>query len=261
MKNNSLFPAERQQRILEILREEFTIRSSNLSELLCVSEMTIRRDLDALEQSGLVERTHGGAVFRQERVAGKFDYWNSINDNPEQKQRIAKKAASMIEPNEIIYIGEGTTASMVVRFVEPGMPFRIFTNNLGVISESKLVNMNAELVLLPGTYNPTTHALAGSLTMEMIRQINATKVFLGADGLSLSAGVSTQDLEIAVIERSMIRHTRGQVIVLADHQKFGLVAKMSIAPLKHIDVLITNRTIPSDFQKDLDKMGVLAVIA
>jgi DeoR family fructose operon transcriptional repressor len=261
MKNNhSPLPAERQQRILEILREEFSIRSSNLSELLGVSEMTIRRDFDLLEKQGLVERTHGGAVFRQERVAGNVHYRNSIRKNPEQKQRIAQKAASMITPNDIVYIGEGTTASMVIRFVEPAMPFAIFTNNLGVISEFELVNIAAELVLLPGTYNPMTHALAGPLTIEMIQQVNATKVFLGADGLSLSAGLSTPDLEIAVIERSMIQQTRGQVIVMADHPKFGLVAEMSIAPLKHIDVLITNRKIPVDFQKDLDKMGVQVVI-
>ena len=181
----SRMPAERQRRILEILREAFSIRSSDLSEQLHVSEMTIRRDLELLEKKGLVERTHGGAVFRQERVAGKFHYQRSIKENPEQKQRIAKKAASMIAPNDIIYIGEGTTASMVVRFVEPSMPFTIFTNNLGTISELGLVNIAAELVVLPGTYNPMTHALAGPLTMEMIRQINATKVFLGADGLSL----------------------------------------------------------------------------
>ena len=261
MKNNhSRLPAERQQRILEILREEFSIRSSNLSELLGVSEMTIRRDFDLLEKQGLVERTHGGAVFRQERVAGKFRYRNSIRENPEQKKRIAQKAASMIAPNDIVYIGEGTTASMVVRFVESAVPFTIFTNNLGVISEFELANITAELVLLPGTYNPMTHALAGPLTIEMIQQVNATKVFLGADGLSLRAGLSTPDLEIAVIERSMIKQTRGQVIVMADHPKFGLVAEMSIVPLKHIDVLITNRKIPVDFQKDLDKIGVQVVI-
>ena len=75
-------PAERQQRIIEILREEFTVRSSLLSQRLGVSEMTIRRDFDTLEQQGLVERTHGGAVFRQERVVGKFHYQNSIKENP-----------------------------------------------------------------------------------------------------------------------------------------------------------------------------------
>jgi DeoR/GlpR family transcriptional regulator of sugar metabolism len=257
----SYLPAERQQRIIEILKKDFSSRSSSLSDLFGVSEMTIRRDLDALEKSGFVERTHGGAVFRQERVAVSFHFRNSIKENPEQKKRIAQKAASMIEPHDTVYIGEGTTASMLVRFVEPALPFTLFTNNLGVISEFETVNMTAELVLLPGTYNPATHALSGPLTMEMIRQINATKVFIGADGLSLRAGISTPDLEIAAIERSMIQQTRGQVIVMADSPKFGLVAEISIAPLKHINVLVTNRKIPSDFQKALDKIGVRVVIA
>ncbi|TES88241.1 MAG: DeoR/GlpR transcriptional regulator [Desulfobacteraceae bacterium] len=257
--NNSILPAERQQRVLEILREEFTIRSSNLSELLGVSEMTIRRDLDVLEQKGLVERTHGGAVFRQERVAGKFHYKNSIKENPVEKQRIAKKAAAMIEPNDIIYIREGTTAALIVRYMEPGLPCSIFTNNLGVPAEIR--DIAAELVLLGGTYNYVTHSLAGLLTMEMIRQVTATQVFLGDDGLSLSAGLTTPNLEIAVIERTMIRHTRGQVIVMADHPKFGLVAEMSIAPLKHIDVLITNRKLPTDFRNELESLKVEVIIA
>ncbi len=256
---DTLLPAERRKRILENLREEFTARSSYLSELLGVSEMTIRRDLDVLEQQGLVERTHGGAVFRQERVAGKFHYKSSIKENPIEKKRIAQKAASMLEPHDTVYIGEGTTAAQVVRYTAPGMPCTIFTNNVGATEE--IENTAVELVLLPGVYNPTTHALAGPLTTEMIRQINASKVFLGVDGLSLSAGLSTPNLEIAVIERSMIRHTSGMVVVMADHLKFGLVAEISIAPLKSIDVLITNRKIPTDFQQDLDKIGVQVVIA
>ena len=153
----SLLPAERQQRILEFLKKEFTARGSHLSELLGVSEMTIRRDLDVLEQQGLVERTHGGAVFRQERVAGKFHYQNSTEVNPREKRAIAKCAAAMIEPHDIIYIGEGVTASQVVRYVEPGMPFTIFTNNLGVISETG--DMVAELILLAGRYDAATYAL------------------------------------------------------------------------------------------------------
>jgi DeoR family transcriptional regulator, fructose operon transcriptional repressor len=257
--NSSLLPAERQQQILQILREEYTVRSSRLSELLSVSEMTIRRDFDALEQQGLVERTHGGAVFRQERVAGKFHYQSSIKENPEEKEQIAQKAASMIEPHESVYIGEGTTTARVIRYAEPGMPFTIFTNNLGVTAEVR--DTSAELILLGGAYNAATHALSGPLTMEMIRQVNASKVFLGADGLSLSAGLTTPNLEIAVIERSMIRNTRGQVIVMADPPKIGRVAEMTVAPLKHIDVLITTNKIPTDFRKDLEALNVALVFA
>ena len=255
MKNStSLLPAERQQRILEILSQEFTARSSSLSEILGVSEMTIRRDFDILERRGLAERTHGGAVFKQERVAGKFQYQNSIKENLEEKQQIAKNAASLLEPNDVVFLGEGTTAALILKYLEPGFPCTIFTNNMGVIAETD--HVSAELIMLGGTYNSLTHALTGPLTMQMIRQVNATKVFLGADALSISAGMTSPNFDIAIIDRSMIENTRGQVIVLANHTKFGLVAQMSIVPLKQIDVLITNRKLSDDFQKDLAQLGV-----
>lgn len=254
-----MLQAERQQHILEILRKDFTVRSSGLSELLNVSEMTIRRDLDALERGGMVERTHGGAVFRQQRIVGKFHYHNSIKENPAEKEKIAQLAAARIEPHDAVYIGEGTTAAQVIRYADPHMPFSIYTNNLGVIQE--MGEIEAGLVLLGGAYNRLTHSLAGPLTMEMIRRIHATKVFLGADGISLSAGLTTPNLEIAAIERAMIQSTNGEVIVMANHTKFGLIAEMMISPLNNIDTLITNRKIHHDFQKGLEKIGVDVVIA
>ena len=256
---DSLLPSERQQRILELIREGAAIRVSRLSELLGVSEMTIRRDLVLLEQRGVVERTHGGAIFRQERKIGKFKYQKSIQKNPEEKKRIARRAAALIEPNDTVYLGEGTTAPLVLRYADPAMVFSVFTNNLGAVSEVQ--DKAAELVLLGGTYNPASHALEGSITMDMIHQVYANKVFLGADGLSLSAGVTTPNLEIAVIERNMIRHTRGQVILMADHSKFGLVAEIVVSPVKRADVLITDREIPGEFQKDLESMGIRVLIA
>ncbi len=258
-KNAPLLPAERQQRILEILREELSVRGSRLGELLGVSEMTIRRDLDSLERQGVVERTHGGAVFRQERVVGRFHYNSAVQENLREKQRIARRAADIIEPNDIIFLGEGTTCAQMIRYVDSGMPFTIFTNNLGVISE--IEDKTGDLILLGGAYNHTTRALAGPLTMEMISQVNVTKLFLGVDGFSLNAGLTTPNLEMATVDRSMIRHTRGKVIVMADHSKFGLVAEIVITPIKNIDVLITDRKIPDDFEQDLRSMNVEVVIA
>lgn len=254
-----LLPVERQQRILDILREELSVRGSRLGELLGVSEMTIRRDLDILERQGVVERTHGGAVFRQERVVGRFHYNSAVQENLREKQRIARRAADIIEPNDIIFLGEGTTCAQMIRYVDSGMPFTIFTNNLGVISE--IEDKTGDLILLGGAYNHTTRALAGPLTMEMISQVNVTKLFLGVDGFSLNAGLTTPNLEMATVDRSMIRHTRGKVIVMADHSKFGLVAEIVITPIKNIDVLITDRKIPDDFEQDLRSMNVEVVIA
>jgi DeoR/GlpR family transcriptional regulator of sugar metabolism len=254
-----MLPAERQQQILDLLKKDFTVRSSVLSEKFGVSEMTIRRDFDTLEQKGLVERTHGGAVFRQERLAGKFHYHSSIKENLEEKQQIARRAAAMVAAHDVIYLGEGTTTALMVRHIEPGLPCTIFTNNLGLTAE--VGTSAAEIIVLGGSYNSVTNALAGPLTMQMIRQVNAMKVFLGADALSLSSGMTTPNFEIAIIDRSMIEHTRGQVIVLANHTKFGLVAQMSIVPLKQIDVLITNQKVPVDFQRELDTLGVQVIIA
>lgn len=256
---NPMLPAERQQHILESLKKEFTVRSSVLSQRLGVSEMTIRRDFDILEQKGLIERTHGGAVFKQERTASKFHYQASIRENLEEKQHIARRAAAMISAHDVVYLGEGTTTALMARYLDPGLPCAIFTNNLGITSE--VGSSTAEIVILGGAYNSVTNALAGPLTMQMIRRVNANKVFLGADALSIGSGMTTANFEIAIIERSMIEHTRGQVIVLANHTKFGVVAQMAIASLKQIDVLITNRRVPGDFQKELDALGVEVVLA
>ncbi|MEN8243496.1 MAG: DeoR/GlpR family DNA-binding transcription regulator [Thermodesulfobacteriota bacterium] len=261
MKNpESLLPAERRKHILDILTSEFTARSSSLSEMFKVSEMTIRRDFDVLEQQGLAERIHGGAVFKQERVAGKFHYKSSIKENLEEKKQIAREAATMIEPHDVVFLGEGTTTALTLRYIEPGLPCTIFTNNHGVGSEANGAT-TAEIIFLPGTYNSMSNAVAGPLTMEMIRQVNATKVILGADALSINTGVTTPDLEISIIERNMIKYTRGQVIMLANHTKLGLIAPMSVVPLKQIDVLITNRKLPADFQNELDSLRVRVDIA
>jgi len=175
------------------------------------------------------------------------------------KTAIAKRAAAMIRPHDTIYIGEGVTASMLARYVDPDMPLTIFTNNLGVVTE--LGTVTAELILLAGAYDANSHSVGGPLTMEMIRQIHATAVFLGADALCLGAGLTTPDLQIAVIERSMIKYTQGKIIVMADHSKFGLMAEMTISPLKQIDVLITDREIPDDFQVELEALGVEVMLA
>jgi len=257
--SDPLLPAERQQRVLDLLRGELTIRSSRLSDLLGVSEMTIRRDLDSLEMQGLVERTHGGAVLRQERVAGKFHYDTSIQENTREKKRIATKAASLIQPYDTIYIGGGTTCSQVIRYVDPGIPFTVFTNNLGVISE--MGNKAANLVMLGGAYDPESRILTGPLSIEMIQLVTASKVFLGADAFSLSSGMTTTDLDLATIERAMIKRTRGEVIVMADQSKFGTVAEMLITPIKNIDVLITEWEIPRDFRRDLESMDIQVVLA
>ena len=115
-----MLPAERRQKILDIIARELTIRVSSLSEMLGVSEMTIRRDLDYLAERGLAERTHGGAVFIKRRTPGKFQYQSSVQTNPDERTRIARTAATLIEPHDMVYLGEGASTAEMVHFIDPG---------------------------------------------------------------------------------------------------------------------------------------------
>lgn len=247
-------PTERRSEILGILKKGATARSSRLSELLQVSEMTIRRDLDALERRGLIERTHGGAMSREEAVAGRFHYESSVRKNPGAKEHIARLAAALIAVHDVVFLGEGTTAALVARYLDARMPVTVFTNNLGLIPE--IGDGAAEVIFMGGVYNPMSNALFGPATLETIRNVRADKVLLGADALSLGAGMTTPNVEIAATQRTMIRQTRGALIVMADHTKFGRVAEMPVTGLERIDRLVTDRRLPDAFRDEMEALGV-----
>jgi len=255
----TLLPSERQQRILELVREQVAVRVSYLSDLLNVSEMTIRRDLDVLEKQGLLERTHGGAVCRQDRVFEESLYQSRLLEHPEERLGIAQKAASLIEANDTIFIGAGTTTAQILRYLDPGLQVRIYTNNLGVLSEMQ--DNAARIVFTGGTYDPASFSLMGPIGIEMIQQVYATKTFLAVDGLSLKAGLTTVTLEDAMMSRTMIRHTQGQIIVLTEHNKFGCVAEMVIAPVERADVVIVDWNIPAIYREQLEALDLRVIVA
>ncbi len=256
---DSLLPAERRQRILETIRTDSAIRASALSRLLGVSTMTIRRDLDALEQKGWIDRTHGGALLRREQTLGEFRYQASVLENPRLKRRIARRAAAMIEPHDIVFLGEGATPALLLRQTDPTLLCTMFSNNVGALAEAS--GKAAELILLGGVYRPESQALSGPVTLETIARVNAAKTFLSADGFSLDAGVTTQNPEIAAVERQMLRHTRGTVILMADHTKIGRVGRYVVSPADAIDVLVTDASTPADFRKRLAALGVRVLVA
>ncbi len=257
-----LLPEQRRLIILEIIKKNYTARSSQLSEHLKVSEMTIRRDLATLEQQGMVKRTHGGAVFHHEqRMTDKFKYSSSKEENPEEKEKIVRRAVEFIEPNDVVFIGEGTTASLILSHVDPDMPFTVYTNNHGITAETGSRPMSVELFFLGGMYNPITYSTAGNITLEMIERINGDKVFLGVDAFSLQMGVTARNPEFAAINRAMIRQTTGQVIVMSDHTKFGLVAALEVAKPKEIDVLVTNHKLSQEFYNSLESLDIEVVLA
>ena len=155
---HEMIPAERRARIVELLEERRAVRVSVLSETLGVSEMTIRRDLEQLEQAGLLSRMHGGAILKR-RMLEEPLYATNVRAHSEEKRRIAKAAAEMIQPGETVFLSSGTTAAQVLSHVDPQLKARIVTHNVGALSTAQRSAL--DVVLLGGSYRSRSNTLEG----------------------------------------------------------------------------------------------------
>lgn len=247
-----MLPAERRARIVTALEDQQAVRVPALSDDLGVSEITIRRDLLLLEQEGVLERTYGGAVIRKQTPAEQ--HWeDAAGAQAPQKSDIAKAAADMIEMGDTIFLGSGSTAASIVRHLPAGMKLRIVTHNLAAALEAR--GPHIEFVFLGGLYRPQIGAVEGSWSIDMLAQFNADKTFLGADCLDVAAGLTTPGLAVADLELAMIRRTRGEVVVLADSSKIGLVGAVVICPLDQIDVVVVDSGVDPEVCRQIERAG------
>jgi DeoR family fructose operon transcriptional repressor len=249
-------PAERHRRIQELLRERQVVRVSTLSGILGVSEVTIRRDLEGLEQRGLLERTHGGAVHVQ-RIRVEPAYLEAISAHPEEKRAIGQAAARLVEPGDAIFLNGGTTTLQVARHLDaPGA--KIITNHVGIALE--LADRDVELLLVGGHYRAPSNSVVGPFAAETLRRMYANKAFIGVEGCSLLSGLTTPVAAEAEIAWLMIEQTKGEVIVVADHTKIGTVADFAIAPLDAVNRLVVGSGVDDEYLEGLAAKGIDVVV-
>lgn len=249
-------PAERHRRIQELLREHRAARVSTLAELLGVSEVTIRRDLEDLERRGLLERTHGGAILAQ-RMAREPLYVEAALSHPVEKQRIGAAAARLAADGDTVFLNGGTTTLEVARHLGPRV--RVVTNHVGAALEAG--ERGIELILVGGEFRFASSSCVGDLATRALRGIFATRSFIGVEGISLRSGLTTPAIPEAEIARVMIEQTHGQVAIVADSSKVGTVADFSIAPIEAAAVLVTDSGLNAEYRAELTGLGVQVVVA
>ena len=233
------------------------VRVAALSELLEVSEVTIRRDLEALERRGLLDRTHGGAVATQ-WLRSEPPYRDAILANPEAKRSIGEAAAALVEPGDAVYLNGGTTTLEVFRHLRaPGV--KVVTNHVGMALEA--ADADVELLLLGGHYRAASNSVVGPFATGALRRTHATKAFLGVEGISVGSGLTTPVAAEAEIAGAMVEQTRGTVFVVADHSKVGTVADFVIAPLDKVDALVVDDGIGTEYRERLLQAGVHVIVA
>jgi len=256
--SKALIPAQRRERIQEYLALHKIARTVDLCVMLDASEATVRRDLEWLEQDGILERTHGGAILSQ-RMITEPEYRQRAQHHPEEKRRIGALAASLIEDGDIVFINSGTTTTQVIQQIRDEAEITVFTNNVNAALEMGEPGFHHYLV--GGEYQHRSKSLAGRFAMENLKQVYANKAIFGVDGFSLKHGCTVPTNAEAEVVRQMIERTMGQVIVVADHSKWGVVSNFQIATIDEVDILITDEALDKSALDSLAAHSVESLIA
>jgi DeoR family fructose operon transcriptional repressor len=252
-----LIPADRRRHIHELLQRKGVVAVSELSKLLGVSDLTIRRDLDEMSRQGMLERTHGGAILNQ-RVSVEPLYQQKDAAHKEEKESIGNAAAALVEDGDTLLINSGSTTLEVIRALK-NRKVRIITSNIGAVGIA--AEGIFECILIGGVYRSRSNSLIGALADLSLQQVYGSKAFIGVDGISFKYGLTTPILEEAEIARRMIERTPGPVIVVADHSKIGVVSNFVTAPIDKVHILVTDSRIEGNFRLELEKVGIRIIIA
>ena len=228
--------AERLGAILERLAESGSVGVAAVARDLEVSEATVRRDLELLEEQRLLQRTHGGAVAQGVMYELPLRYKGARHQ--EAKRRIARAAAATVPDGGAVGLTGGTTTTEVARALVDRARLTVVTNALNIASELA-VRPNLKLVVTGGVARAESYELVGPLAEASLAGLNLDVVFIGADGVSVDAGLTTHHEVEAHTNRMLVACAR-RVVVVADSSKIGKVAFAQIVELDRVDELITD---------------------
>ena len=226
---------ERHALILEQIKQNKSVTLTELCEQLGASESTIRRDLTSLDERGLIKKVHGGAISTDERTLNlvEHDMESKSKLFTEEKIAIARYAASLVDDGDYIYIDAGTTTEKMIDFL-PDKDVTFVTN--AFIHAKKLAQKGFRVYIPAGEIKLTTEAIVGAECVSSLRNYNFTKSFIGANGISLSAGITTPDRNEASVKAAAVENSHA-VYILADHSKFGQVASVTFAQIGRVQII------------------------
>ena len=251
---SNIIPAARQSRIMELIKRDGLVTVEALSKNLDVSVITIRRDLTVLEDRGVLERTHGGAV-RTQQIEREFNYSEKDRTNTEQKEAIGKAAAALVEDGDTVFINSGSTTFQVIRFLENRKNVHIITNNVAAVAAFGGKN-GVELILTGGVYRHQSNCLIGDFAVNTVNQAIASKIIMGVDGMCFNTGLTSPVYQEAGITRAMMDRTQGPIICVADFSKLGRITNFVTAPFARVDILVTDWLFDEELRENMEALSI-----
>lgn len=230
---------QRQELILGRLRRTGAVRVHELTSLLQVSDMTVRRDLDVLASNGLVDKVHGGATLRESPRSDEPSFEAKSSRELSEKAAIARAAARFAAPGMAIALSAGTTTWALAHELLAIPDLTVVTNSMRIADLFNVHTPVRHTVVLTGGVRTPSDALVGPVSELAIRSLHVDTLFIGCHGMDPDAGLTTPNLAESETNRQLV-HSARQVAVVADHTKWGVVGLSSFADLHEVDILVTD---------------------
>ncbi|WP_371360965.1 DeoR/GlpR family DNA-binding transcription regulator [Sporomusa malonica] len=248
-----LYEEERKLKIVEYLQEHLRASVQELGKIFQVSESTVRRDLQELEDAKLLKRTHGGAVCL-ENVNFEPTFIEKEDKFRKEKESIARKAAEFIEDGDTLVIDSGTTTAYLAKEMKKFSNLKVVTNSI-ILAQELQGNEGIEVIITGGTLRQNTLAMVGPIAEQTLSRLRVDKAFIATNGLDMKEGLTTPNIVEAATKTKMIDIAK-QVILLADHTKIGKLAFAKFADVSRIDTCIVDDKVTQNMIKEMEESGI-----
>jgi len=250
---NGMLNEERRRSILETLHREGRVLVTELARQFRTSQITIRKDLEVLDNQGLIQRTHGGALPVQAGALLDPTLREKEKLHRKEKMRIAMAAAKLVEEGESVLLDSGTTTTAIARALKDASKLTVITNATNIAAE--LAGTNVDVILTGGTLRKNSFSLVGPLAEQTLRQLSADILFLGVDGFDTKAGLFTPNVLEAQVNRIMVEIAT-RTVAVCDSSKFGRRSLCNIVPTSAVNQVITDKNISKHDLQTLREAGV-----
>lgn len=242
--------------MLAALAEREFAKVSDLASMFDISEVTVRSDLESMQEAGLLRRVHGGAIVAPPSPEQPFEL--SLGAHAAEKRRIGELAASLVTSGETLILDVGSSTAAVGRALvaRPELSDVVcITNGLSIALELEPAIPRFTVVVTGGTLRPLQHSLVDPLAGSMLEEFHADTVFLGCNGIALETGVTNVNLPEADIKRRMVRAARRRIVV-ATGDKVGETSLAPLCPIEDVTMLITDSSADPNVVTQLREAGL-----
>jgi DeoR family transcriptional regulator of aga operon len=254
---NSISSFERQQDLSRLIERMGRLSIAQICEQFNISETTARRDLETLSEQGLVQRVHGGAILVRQATPEEPILRRS-HEQEEEKERIGRATAALVQDGETVFLGSGTTVLQVAQ--------NLVTRNITVITNSlPIINLmsekdNISLIALGGMLRDSELSFIGHITEQALDEVRADKVIIGIRAISLDQGLTNEYLPETLTDRAIL-NTGRVTIIIADHTKCGVISTAFLAPLTAMQTLVTDDGTDKEFIEALRSQSIEVIVA